>query len=102
MPEESKLAEKYEKATKFSQEEIDKIKEIQKSYVGIQQAFGQLEVNKLRLEQQIGALNQASDNLKEKFAEIQGSEQDLIEEFNKKYGDGTLDLESGTFTPNKS
>ena len=66
--------------------------------MGIQQAFGQLEVNKLRLEQQIGALNQASENLKEKFAEIQGSEQKLIEEFNKKYGDGTLDLESGTFT----
>ena len=47
-------------------------------------------------------LNQASENLKEKFAEIQGSEQKLIEEFNKKYGDGTLDLESGTFTSNKS
>ena len=60
MAEESKLAEKYEDATKFSQEELDKIKEVQKSYVGIQQAFGQLEVNKLRLEQQIGALNQAS------------------------------------------
>ncbi len=102
MAEESKLAEKYEDATKFSQEELDKIKEVQKSYVGIQQAFGQLEVNKLRLEQQIGALNQASENLKEKFAEIQGSEQKLIEEFNKKYGDGTLDLESGTFTSNKS
>ena len=39
---------------------------------------------------------------KEKLAEIQGSEQKLIEEFNKKYGDGTLDLESGTFTSNKS
>ena len=102
MSEESKLADKYEKATQFSQEELDKIKEIQKSYVGIQQAFGQLEVNKLRLEQQIKALDIASNNLKEKFSEIQDSEQKLIEEFNCKYGDGTLDLESGTFTPNKS
>ena len=51
MPEEtkSKLAEKYEKATKFSQEDLDEIKEIQKSYIGIQQAFGQMEMNKLRL-----------------------------------------------------
>ena len=57
MSEESKLADKYEKATQFSQEELDKIKEIQKSYVGIQQAFGQLEVNKLRLEQQMKALD---------------------------------------------
>ena len=102
MAEESKLAEKYEDATKFSQEELDKIIEVQKSYVGIQQAFGQLEVNKLRLEQQMTTLEKASDELREKFGEIQNSEQNLIEEFTEKYGDGTLDLESGKFTENKS
>ena len=102
MPEESKLAKKYENATKFSKEELDKIKEIQKSYIGIQQAFGQMEVNRLRLDQQMQTLDKASDELRLKFAEIQNSEQKLIEEFNKKYGDGTLDLESGTFTSNKS
>ena len=102
MPEESKLAKKYENATKFSQEELDKIKDIQKSYIGIQQAFGQMEVNKLRLEQQMTTLEKASDELREKFGEIQNSEQNLIEEFTEKYGDGTLDLESGKFTENKS
>ena len=29
-------------------------------------------------------------------------EQSLIEELNTIYGEGTLDLDSGTFTPNKS
>ena len=88
--------------TKFSQEEMDRIKEIQSSYVGVQQAFGQLEVNRIRLEQQLDATQTASSDLRNKFSEVQGDEQKFIEELNEKYGDGSLDLESGTFTPNKS
>ena len=88
--------------TKFSQEEMDKIKEIQSSYVGVQQAFGQLEVNRIRLEQQLDATQQASSDLRKKFSDVQSDEQKFIEELNGKYGDGSLDLESGTFTPNKS
>ena len=87
--------------TKFSQEEMDKIKEIQSSYVGFHQAFGQLEVNRIRLEQQLDATQQASSDLRKKFSDVQGDEQKFIEELNTKYGDGSLDLESGTFTPNK-
>ena len=87
--------------TKFSQEEMDKIKEIQSSYVGVQQAFGQLEVIRIRLEQQLDATQQASSDLRKKFSDVQGDEQKFIEELNTKYGDGSLDLESGTFTPNK-
>ena len=88
--------------TKFSQEEMDKIKEIQSSYVGVQQAFGQLEVNRIRLEQQLDATQKASSDLRDKFLGTQQDEQKFIEELNEKYGDGSLDLESGTFTPNKS
>ena len=87
--------------TKFSQEEMDKIKEIQSSYVGVQQAFGQVEVNRIRLDQQLDATQQASSDLRKKFSDVQGDEQKFIEELNTKYGDGSLDLESGTFTPNK-
>ena len=88
--------------TKFTQKEMDRIKEIQSSYLGVQQAFGQLEVNRIRLEQQLDATQQASVELRDKFSEVQTNEQKLIEELNEKYGDGSLDLESGTFTPNKS
>ena len=88
--------------TKFTSDEMDKIKEIQSSYVGIQQAFGQVEVGRLRLEQQLDATQQASVELRDRFSEVQKEEQKFIEELNTKYGDGSLDLESGTFTPNKS
>ena len=88
--------------TKFTSDEMDKIKEVQSSYVGVQQAFGQLEVNRIRLEQQLDATQQASVELRDRYSEVQKEEQKFIEELNEKYGDGSLDLESGTFTPNKS
>tara|TARA_Y100000034_G_C6683389_1_gene300506 strand:- start:225 stop:539 length:315 start_codon:yes stop_codon:yes gene_type:complete len=100
--EESKLAEKYEKATKFTAEEVEKIKDVQKKYVGIQQAFGGLEVSKIRLQQQLDNTLKAEDELRKKFIEVQESEQDLIKELNTKYGDGTLNPQTGEFTPNKS
>ena len=90
------------KDTKFSEEEMKKIKEVQNSYINVQQAFGQLEVNRLRLEQQLDSTLKASDDLRNKFNDIQKDEQSLIEDLNTKYGDGTLDLDSGTFTSNKS
>ena len=55
-----------------------------------------------KLEQQLDSTLKASDDLRNKFNDIQKDEQSLIEELNTKYGDGTLDLDSGTFTPNKS
>ena len=88
--------------TKFTEEEMGKIKEIRSSYLGVQQAFGQLEVNRIRLEQQLDATQKASVDLREKFSEVQNEEQGFIKELNEKYGDGSLDLESGTFKPNKS
>ena len=103
--EKSKLAEKYEKAVeakKFSEEDIEKIKDIQKQYVGIQQAFGQLELNKFRLKTQEDNLGKMHEELKNKLFELQESESNLIKEFNEKYGEGTLDLESGNFVENKS
>ena len=46
-------------------------------------------------------VSKAEDELRKKFIEVQQSEQDLIKELNDKYGDGTLNPQTGEFTPNK-
>ena len=102
MAEESKLAEKYEKATKFTEEEVSKIKDIQKKYLSVQQALGGLEVSQIRMEQQLDATLKAKDELRVKFTEIQQNEQELIQSLNDKYGEGTLNPQTGEFTPNKT
>ena len=86
---------------KFTEDEMKKIKEFQESYVTIQQNLGQISIAELRLNQQIESLHKNEDDLKNKFVETQKNEQSFIEELTKKYGDGTLNPETGKFIPNK-
>ena len=85
----------------FTEDEMKTIKEFQESYVTIQQNLGQISIAELRLNQQIESLRKNEDDLKNKFVETQKNEQSFIEEITKKYGDGTLNPNSGTFIPNK-
>ena len=86
---------------KFTEDEMKKIKEFQESYVTIQQNLGQISISELRLNQQLKALGESEVELKNKFVEVQQDEKSFIEEITKKYGDGTLDPNSGQFIPNK-
>ena len=87
---------------KFTEEEIKQVKEIQDSYFNIQNDLGQLNITKLRLNKQLESLDEQEKNLTENFFKTQDSEIKFLEGINKKYGQGTLNPETGVFTPNKS
>ena len=86
-------------AVKFTEEEMKEISTLQQSYVNLQNALGQLGVNRIRLEQQLDDLDTAEDNVRVRFVENQTKERDFVDGINKKYGDGNLDLTTGVFTP---
>ena len=54
-----------------------------------------MKLTKQRLEE----LYRAEAQAEEDFKSLQEKEKALVEELNKKYGAGTLDLDSGTFKP---
>ena len=87
------------KEIKFTEEEMKSLREIQQAYVGVQNTFGQISVSRLRIEQDLESLDKAEDDLKNKYGENQGKERDFVDGINKKYGDGQLNLETGTFSP---
>ena len=84
---------------KFSQEEMSQLTELQQTYTTIQNTFGQLSVNRIRLEQELSSLDEADVRLKSDFAATQQKEREFVDSINKKYGDGNLDLNTGVFTP---
>ena len=98
MPEESKLAEKLENQSKFSEEELKTVKEIQEKYFTNQNSFGQLSVAKIRLNQQMDTLIREEERLSNDFEEIQSKEKEFLKSLTTKYGEGTLDPETGVFT----
>jgi len=80
---------------KFTEEELGKINSIRENYLNIQNRFGQVKMAKMRL-------NQQEQDLENNLNEIQSEESKFLEEITKKYGQGTLNPETGVFTKNKS
>ncbi len=80
---------------KFTEEELGKINSIRENYLNIQNSFGQVKMAKMRL-------NQQEQDLENNLNEIQSEESKFLEEITKKYGQGTLNPETGVFTKNKS
>ena len=86
---------------KFTNEELEKIKNIQNQYIDVQNAFGQVSLSRLRLQEQIQLLDKKDEENKQKFSDVQKNEKQFLDGITKKYGDGSLNPDTGVFTPNK-
>ena len=85
--------------TKFSEKELKSLQDLQTSYQQKQLQFGQLEVQRLLVTQQLDSLDSAKAQLEVEYGEVQETERKLVEELNEKYGPGSLDPATGVFTP---
>ena len=102
MAEESKLAKKYAEVTKFEKEELETIKKLQDEYVDVQSKFGQLSVQRIRLNQQLENVSQLESDLSNRYISAQKSENEFMKKLNDKYGEGTYNPEKNEFVSNKS
>ena len=80
------------KSIKFTEEEVQSLQNLQRTYQQITLAFGQLAVSKLALEER-------DANLKDMLADTKGKENELAKSLTEKYGKGSLNIETGEFTP---
>ena len=80
---------------KFTKEELKQVKNIQTSYASVQNQFGQLKLAQIRLDKQEVDLENA-------LTSIQEEEKKFLDGITEKYGQGSLNPETGVFTPNKS
>ena len=80
---------------KFTEEELKQVQNIQSSYVDVTNKFGQLKLAQVRLDRQ-------EVDLEDTLQKIQSQEQTFLDGITKKYGQGTLNPETGVFTPTES
>ena len=85
--------------TKFSEDELKSLQDLQTSYQQKQLQFGQLEVQRLLVTQQLDQLDNAKSKLEVEYGEVQETERKLVQSLNEKYGPGNLDPATGVFTP---
>ena len=84
---------------KFTEEELKSLSDLQETYGKVQQDFGALKVRRLVLEQQLEELDNADEAVHKAYTDNQETERNLVKELNEKYGPGSLDPQTGVFTP---
>ena len=84
---------------KFTDDELKSLQELQNNYQEKQTLFGQLAVQKILLDQQMDALETRKTEVEQEYEGVQQQERDLVKTLNEKYGPGSLNPETGVFTP---
>ena len=77
---------------KFTPEEIESLKNIQIRMDQIILQLGRVHLSRIRV-------NEQEELVKNEISKIEKEEQDLAKTLSDKYGRGSVDIETGTFTP---
>ena len=77
---------------KFTKEELDSLKSFQLRMEQVVNQLGRVHLSKIKLDEQ-------ENLLKNEIKNIEKAEQELAQTLTNKYGKGSLDIETGTFTP---
>jgi len=86
---------------KFTDEELKKVQTLRDRMSKLVANFGELKLEQILQEKKAENINTVEETLNLEYDSIQATELELVKLFNEKYGRGTLDLDSGTFTPVK-
>ena len=84
---------------KFTEKELQSLQELSTKSNGITNRFGQLAIAKINLEKQSEAVEEEEFKLHEELEALKKEEQETLQSITDKYGPGTLDPQTGVFTP---
>ena len=77
---------------KFTKEELNSLKSFQLRMEEVIVRLGRVHLSKIKL-------NEQENMLKDEIKKIEKEEQELAQTLTNKYGRGSLDIETGNFTP---
>ena len=87
---------------KFTDDEMKNLADLRQEYTDVQMALGNLQVQKWNLEEQLGQLEEKEIELKDQLSQAREKETSVANELNEKYGAGSLDPNTGVFTPQEA
>ena len=84
---------------KFTEEEIQEIKQVQSNYQTIGLELVQIKLALSNAKRQFESLELEERALTERITDVNVKERQIAKQLEEKYGKGEIDLESGVFTP---
>jgi len=86
-------------AIHLTEGEMETLKEVTETYNQCSAAFGQVEVQKMNLAQQTQSLDNQRTNVEEEWKTNQTKEANFSRKLTTKYGPGSINPETGEYTP---
>ena len=87
------------KEIKFTEDELKSVSDLQVKYNTVTNKFGQLAIAKLNFEKQQESIEEEEFKVHEELESVRAEEQEVLTGITEKYGPGTLDPQTGVFTP---
>lgn len=84
---------------KLTDEEISSVKTLREEIISSISTVGQLKLTHNLMKEDVKTVKSKLDEQIAKYKELLAKEKELIDQFLKKYGMGSLDVETGVFTP---
>lgn len=84
---------------KLDEQDLKTVRDLRGSYQQIMLQLGQAELQKSDLEFALDGVENQKAQLLKKYGEIKTQEREKLDALNKKYGVGSLNIETGEFTP---
>jgi|TARA_B100000900_G_C20183134_1_gene554750 predicted nuclease with TOPRIM domain len=92
---------KKSKDVKFTKDELNSIEELRNNYNSVTNALGMLEVSRMQTEKRLETIEGDKIRLETQYEQLTMVEKELINSLTEKYGQGSIDINSGVFTPVK-
>jgi len=94
-----KAVEEVVPVAKIDSEDLDNLRRLKLEYNQLMIALGEVQYNKRNLQPQLDELNRREAYILEQLDVSQQLTEAMSKEISDKYGDGQIDLETGSFTP---
>jgi SMC interacting uncharacterized protein involved in chromosome segregation len=82
---------------KLTNEELEELKSVQNKYLELTAQLGQIHLEKINLTLALSGMDDELSKLQGIFLELKEQESKIQQAFTKKYGMGSVNLESGEF-----
>tara|TARA_R100001480_G_scaffold3252_1_gene8766 strand:+ start:305 stop:589 length:285 start_codon:yes stop_codon:yes gene_type:complete len=92
---------KKSKDVKFTKDELNSIEELRNNYNSVTNALGMLEVSRMQTEKRLETIEGDKIRLETQYEQLTMVEKELINSLTEKYGQGSIDINTGVFTPVK-
>lgn len=84
---------------KITEEEVKELRDLQEKFRQNIMDFGTLYLERMQLDEAVKELTSKENSHQENFKKLQKAENDLVQKFLTKYGEGALNLKDATFIP---